>query len=117
MQDRKPMYWTCEKDAESFWAQTIDDAILDYINNGFEPDSEENITVYGYAPRLVERQCCQPLRELLECLDDEYAYDTPTEPNGAMMDAEKAFVDVILREYIPRQCDLVAEEIVRFTKV
>ena len=116
MQDRKPMYWTCEKDAESFWAQTIDDAILDYINNGFEPDSEENITVYGYAP-LVERQCCQPLRELLECLDDEYAYDTPTEPNGAMMDAEKAFVDVILREYIPRQCDLVAEEIVRFTKV
>jgi hypothetical protein len=117
VQDRKPVYWTCEKNAESFWAQTIDDAIKDYVDNGFDPDNETNITVYGYAPRIVERQCCQPLRELLEWLDDEYAYDTPTEPNEAMIDAEKAFVDAILREYVPQQCDLVAQEIIYFTEV
>src|ERR1700690_4114385 len=76
----------------------------------------ETIKVVGYARRIVEPDFLHPLEDLIEWLDEEYGGEDPSDITEAMKEAEKAFVAVILKEYVPWQMEPVVKEEINVTE-
>lgn len=54
--------------------------------------------------------CVGVLDDLLVSLDDDYGGDEPSEKTSAMLEAEKAFLEVMKKEYMPWRCDIVTRK-------
>jgi hypothetical protein len=117
------VYWDC-RDVEDLQHSDINDAIEEYLDLFLEqkmtPEEvlaalPETVDVKGYARRTVDRKGLYPLALLLETLDDEYGGNEAakkTYPSAKMLEAEKAFLDVVLSEYAPYWCEPVTEKTV-----
>jgi hypothetical protein len=119
--DDDAIYWDC-RDVEDLAHSDINDAIEEYLDLFLDPKMTpeevlatlpETVEVTGYARRTVDRKGLYPLLLLLEHLDDEYGGNEAAEktrPSDKMLEAEKAFLDVVLSEYKPYWCEPVAEK-------
>ena len=103
-------FWDTE-DSECLIYKTQDEAIeaiLDQLDLNQLP---ETLEMCGYARTVIQEKYLGDgslLEYILERLDEEYGYaDGYTEPTEAMIDAEKAFIGVILSEYKPWTCEIV----------
>src|SRR4030042_5113941 len=97
---REPDFWDA-KSSEQLVYTTLDDSVEDYLDQADIElaDSEINITVSGCCNMQIPRETLTPLEDLLEVIDEEYGNPEETyEPTEALREAEKAFVDVFLRE-------------------
>lgn len=115
------IYWDCNGD-ENLTYSDINDAVEAYLDARLDPKMTpeevlgslpETVEVTGYARRTVDRKELQPLTLLLEYLDDEYGGNEAAEktyPSDKMLEAEKAFLNVVLAEYSPYWCEPVAEK-------
>jgi hypothetical protein len=77
----------------------------------------EKLIVWGWARAIItdkDLSFFHPLEDVLERLDENYGSpDESTEATDAMKEAEKAFLEVIRKEYTPWVCKpVVSEEII-----
>jgi hypothetical protein len=117
------IYWDCN-DNECLTHSDINDAVEEYLDFFLEPKMTpeevlatlpETVEVTGYARREIDRKGLYPLSLLLEHLDDEYGGNEAAEktyPSAKMLEAEKAFLDVVLSEYQPYWCEPITKKII-----
>jgi hypothetical protein len=110
MEQRKPELWDSPEVENLRGYATKDEAIEGILDDLVE--KPETIEVCGYAHMVPDFEHYGPLDDVLEALDGEYAGEAFTEPTQAMKDAEKAFMDVIAKEYFVYNCDEVCRETV-----
>ncbi len=102
-------YWTHDDCGENLSYEDLDEAI-DAALEYWYPDEPETLTMYGFARiKLTVKDCGPVLDDLLLYLDEEYGHeeDDATEATPAMLAAEKAFLAVVLAEYVPWRCEQV----------
>jgi len=124
-------FWTCEKDAESFSARTIDEAVLEHLDGGgaeWMLRDYHALTAYGYRQPVVDQspevvtQWAEELRQkVFEELDEDYstAADREHEPDRStdeqraeQMAHLRAAVASILAHYEGYDCEPAGEVIV-----
>jgi hypothetical protein len=122
--DREPAFWTCDDTVERLDHEDKDDAIEEYLDGLLGPHMTvaeviaalpEELEVFGYARMEATLPYhTHPLEDLLLALDEEYGDpDGPDrEPTPEMIEAEKAFLAVVLEEYQPWACEQVCTETV-----
>lgn len=105
-------FWDCEYDAEVLRDTCIEDAVESYAD-GLEAPCD--LTVRGYRRAVVPENAWaldpdRLLENLYESLDEEYnSGDDPAEPTAPVVEAAKAFLAVVRREYVPWNCEDVVE--------
>jgi hypothetical protein len=117
----EPKFWDCDDSRETLVHTDRDDAIRYYLDGLDGPVREfpEMVEVYGFAPKdkpTVDAEISPggPLEQFLDDLHEEYGWpeDDPYDPSKAMIEAERVFVETVLREYVVHQCEQVACETV-----
>ena len=112
-----PVFWDCA-DGEELHHTDPDDAVECYLNNRF-PQLPETVTLTGYAPDEVPPDAVDhllgeeggPLRAVLDALPEPYGNpEEPIDATPAMLEAEKAFVSAVLKEFKPWACHEVCSE-------
>lgn len=95
-------------------SSTLHEAILKYVEDGGfgnepYPRWPRPITFQQYEPMQVSRHLLNPLTSVLQDLDEEYGHEDfdPQEPTDAMKEAEQAFLDAVLAEYVVCQYEPV----------
>lgn len=53
------------------------------------------------------------IEEILENLDEDYGGEDPSEPTDTMKQAAEAFIETVVREYVPWACEPVSRETIR----
>lgn len=112
MSDKDPVLWGCDHSEEIITHTDRFSAIEDYLD-GLDLPFPKTIKVYGYAPMKTSVSFSNyPLERVLEDLDEEYANPDGegTKPTEAMKEAEKAFIEVVEREYKSWMCEVVITE-------
>ena len=90
-----------------------EEAIGAYLANFARGEEPNEVEVTEWRRVVVDGSAWQflldPLDGMLEALDKEYncGDDEPLPPNRAMLEAERVFIDTILREYVPYNCEPV----------
>jgi hypothetical protein len=110
--EREVEFWGPD-DAERLIHTDMDSAIESMLDDLPGKPFPEKIIVYGYAKREVETFHPFVLDYCLERLDEEYGdHDGGdyTEATDAMKEAEKVFLEVIKKEYIPQTCEPVCQK-------
>lgn len=118
MGDRIVKFWTCLQHAEELHHRDIASAVAELFDMDPLP---ETVEVYGYAPVILPsaeelaQQYLSPLRHLLALLDDEFSNPDgeATDPSRRMVEAELAFLRVVLEEYEVWDCERVETRTVR----
>lgn len=121
--DRKIEYWNCNdwRDPERLIYESMDEAIwatLDDIDPGETP---ENITVTGYARRVIDPESwahsvAEDFYETLDC-DDYCGPDADYQrPSDRVEAAALEFVKAAIEEYFVWTCDPVKEIVVNVTE-
>lgn len=116
---RKIAFWDCDDGAETLYHTDRDEAIQAYLESltlGDWNDIGPRLTVYGYA-RMDAADCIrsrEPLRALLEDICQDYGGpDCECDrPGEKMLNAEKRFLAVVAREYVPWGCEVAKTETV-----
>ena len=110
MKKKEPILWGgCDDEVLEFSNEyDLIERILGYMH----PPLPEKITICGFARMDVSAMGLNPLEDCLEKLDEEYLgpdseYSKPTE---SMKKAEKRFLKVIEKEYIPWMCEEVCRK-------
>lgn len=106
--------WGCDDSAEIITHTDRFSAIEDYLD-GLDRPFPKTIEVFGYAPMKPSISFrSYPLESILESLDEEFGNPNGdgTKPTEAMKEAEKAFIEVIEREYQSWMCEIVTTETV-----
>lgn len=111
MKEKQPDYWGLE-DADRLYHDDKDEAI-EAILEDMEPEPE-TIEICGFVTMEINVKGYDPLEDILERLDEEYGDPDgdPTKPTEAMIEAEKAFLAVIEKEYTSYMCEIVCRETV-----
>jgi hypothetical protein len=114
MSKETPALWGLEE-CESLSAETLDEAVGEMLD-GYDPPLPAQIEVCGYDPMDVTKDIehYPILQIMLEHLDEEYGNpDGPDDTSTpAMVEAERAFREVIKREYRPWGCQVVCRRTV-----
>lgn len=110
---REIVYWDCDETADTLEHETIDDAIEARLE-GLGPDKEPGtIKVYGWARKVITPD---DFPSPLELIMDRIAEDDggllgeagPDDKiTDAMLDAEKVFLNMVAREFVPWACEIV----------
>jgi hypothetical protein len=116
-------FWSCYPDSDQLYWTDPDEAIRECLANmgylGNEPLQPKldagllplTVKVYGWRRKETDIRDFHVLDSLMDDLDEEYGGgDDPVEVTPAMEEAEKAFMAVMKKEYVPWQCERVHEE-------
>lgn len=109
---REPAFWGAPE-CERLDYDSEDDAIEAILDDGDPcPLFPEPITIAGYARMVADATSLASLEHCFEALDEEYGDPDDSYPRAteAMLEAEKAFLAVILREYVPWACEEVCRK-------
>jgi hypothetical protein len=115
--DEKPVFWDCA-DGEELHHTDPDDAIECHLNNWF-PRVPETVTLTGYTHDVVPIDAVDhllgeeggPLRAVLDALQEPFGNpEEPIDATPAMLEAERAFVAAVLKEFQPWACHEVCSE-------
>jgi hypothetical protein len=108
--ERKIVFWSDGVSERLCWETENDciEGMLDGMNRPW-PD---RITICGFARMIVDVGGCDVLERMLEILDEEYGNPDgrEDEPTPAMLEAEKAFLAVMQREYRPWACEEITSK-------
>ena len=123
--DRPIVYWDCDEDTERLSHTDQDDAILYALDEWLDPTMTptevlstlrdgigETITVHGFA-RMEMPTYELFLEHLMEWLDNDLELgdvDGADPPSEALQAGARAFYEVLLKEYTPWSCEVVAKE-------
>ena len=102
-------YWDCREYAEQLSHGDIEEAVENYLDGLYQKDWPETLTVFGHVRMKPLDEEFSDLERLLETLDEEYGDpdgDGP-EQTPAMIEAEKAFIEVMRKEYHVWACEQV----------
>ena len=116
MSNREPELWSTDQDAEELHHYEIADAVGEYLDN--LPDGESppsHLAVYGWARKEITSAFLPRVLEYaLEYLDESELANPHkvTKPTPGMLEAERAFLDAIKREYPVWACERVCEVVV-----
>lgn len=110
MKNREPIFWDTP-DRENLRYSTESDAIEGILDD-LEKPFPEIIEIAGFARMVPSEGYFCILDDVLERLDEEFGDPDGDhfEPTPAMKEAEKAFVEVIRREYKPWMCEEVCRK-------
>ena len=109
------------KDEECLVHKDIDDAIEEILDNHNHP-WPETITVCGFERDKVSLDYLKGrlVDFALEELDEDYrtsdAYGDGSESTPKMLEAEKVFIEAIVSEYTPYDCEITTEVVVPVTE-
>jgi hypothetical protein len=107
-EERIPERWDTPE-AERIMYETEDEAIEGILEN--IEGLPETIAICGYARMKPNYAHCEPLVDVLDALDQDYGDpDESTEPSAAMVEAERAFIAVIEKEYKVWAMEVVCEK-------
>ncbi len=110
---REPVYWGAPG-AEQLSGQNEDDAVEDILEEIYPDPLPEVVEIAGFVPMdaawAIDRIAI--LERCLEELDEEYGNPDgePAKPTEAMVAAERAFLEVLKREYTPWACEEVCRK-------
>lgn len=116
---RKPTLWDCSRDSEVLTHSDPEAAVDDWLGNDFVgelSDAPEEVTVFGFAPVIVDeaRRSCEAsrvLEGLIEQLDEDLGSpDDYTKPTEEMEALARTFVDGVLELYHVWSCEQISEE-------
>jgi len=106
MEERAIVFWSCDDNDETLSYTDMDEAVEAYLD---EHHVEGPLKVYGYSRMEVRYNggSYGPLEKLLEDLDEEYGSpdDEADDPTEKMREAEAAFIEAVLAEYVPWACE------------
>ena len=115
------VFWSCDEGAEELIHSDQEDAIESYLNQRLDPGCDvlarlpKEVTAFGFVRRPLSAHDPDPqdvLEDVLYRLDEEYGDpETRTDPETpAMLEAAKAFCDVVRAEYSPWSCKKACSE-------
>lgn len=104
-------YYSKDCDAYRLSHEEKRDALYELLNE-HELCENEYVTIYEYTPVKIHPNSYKVLDCLLENLDEEYGWEDGDafEPTERMVEAEKAFIEVIKNEYDPMSYEQTGEE-------
>lgn len=101
----EPACWGVEGHHDEDLRGAWEDAVDDYLDHCW-PNWPRVVEVQAYRRMEVVAPAWGPLEDLLERLDEDYGdRDGATQPTEGMKRAEKVFIDAVLSEYVPWQCE------------
>lgn len=107
---REPVLWG-SPDSERL-EYTDEDEAIEGILDDIDGQLPERITICGFACMEVIISRLHPLEDCLEALDEEYGNpeDGPDGPTKAMEEAERMFLEILKKEYVPWVCEEVCRK-------
>lgn len=120
-QEREVVFWDCDETAEDLVHETFDGAIIARLG-GSAPkpaDLDTPLMVYGWARTIITPDDLpSPIDLIMDRLaEDEVGMFAPyggreDKITDAMIEAEKAFLAVMAREFVPWACEIVEKRTV-----
>ena len=110
MSERKVVYWDCSDDIEILRHDSVAEAVISWHDESLIEILPETVTVYGFARRVIDRAWLYRIvaEHLTESIDEEYGgEDGPVDEPASVQAATKAFVDSVVDDYEPWQCEIV----------
>jgi hypothetical protein len=98
-------------DDETLAYSDADEVFASMVNDMLPEELDREATAYQFKRVEIPRGYFNPLERLLEDLDDEFGGEDPSEPTEAMKAAEQAFIDAVLKDYVPWRCDPTGEKV------
>lgn len=116
-----PDFWAIS-DTETLQHELVEDAVREYLDDFMSPHMTqedwdrlpETFEVLGYNRMTPNVECyCRMLEDLLEYLDEEFGNPNgdPTQPTPGMQQAEKEFIEKVLKEYEVYQCEYSGDKV------
>jgi len=100
--ERKIVFWDCDKDTENLVWTKFDDAVYYWVKN-CEEDLPETLMVYGFAPVEVP----SPEKELADFLIDKFNEDS-SDPDFRSF-ASEIMQNMVAAVFLLHQCERVCE--------
>jgi hypothetical protein len=110
--EREPAYWDCDDNKEQLQHECLDDAIEYYLDDPGEDGDVEEVTVYGYARKVVDALKFRKavLEFSYDYLSEDYDGEDGHEQCDIIEAAAALFVETYIDNYTVWGCDLVKTE-------